>query len=295
MHLSYENQPLTNKSLAMKRMQERYGHHPGEVQKMNSEQLREAFLLPNMFNGEEFNFTYSHYDRMIMGSVAPKGEGQTLDTYEELKADFFLERREMGVINIGGQGTITADGETFDVEKLDCLYLGKGTKEIRFQSKDASQPAQFYILSAPAHHTYPNTFMKSSAATPAEMGSTVTSNERIIYKYIHEGGIKSCQLVMGLTILKQGNVWNTMPPHTHNRRMEAYLYFDVNEGGIVFHFMGTPNETRHLVVKNGDAIISPPWSIHSGCGTASYSFIWGMAGENQSFADMDGIDIQYLK
>lgn len=279
----------------MKTMQERYGNHPDEVQKMGTEQLRNAFLIPNIFSGEEFQFTYSHYDRMIIGGIAPNSTGQTLETFEQLKAAYFLERREMGIINIGGTGSITADGEEFELEKLDCLYLGKGTQDIRFKSNADQQPAQFYILSAPAHYTYTNTLMKSSAATPAEMGSTVTSNERIIYKYIHEGGIKSCQLVMGLTILKEGNVWNTMPPHTHNRRMEAYLYFDVQEKGIIFHFMGTPHETRHLVVNNGDAIISPPWSIHSGCGTASYSFIWGMAGENQSFADMDGIDIQKLK
>jgi 4-deoxy-L-threo-5-hexosulose-uronate ketol-isomerase len=279
----------------MKQMQERYGNHPDEVQKMVTEELRKAFLIPALFVGEDFNFTYTHYDRMIIGGVSPKGKTNILETYDQLKADFFLQRREMGIINIGGRGTISADGETFDLETLDCLYLGKGVKEVRFESGDVNQPAKFYILSAPAHQTYPNTLMKRSAATPAQMGATATSNERIIYKYIHEAGIKSCQLVMGLTILKEGNVWNTMPPHTHNRRMEAYLYFDVKEEGVVFHFMGTANQTRHLVVMGEDAIISPPWSIHAGCGTASYSFIWGMAGENQSFADMDGIEIKSLQ
>jgi 4-deoxy-L-threo-5-hexosulose-uronate ketol-isomerase len=265
------------------------------MKKMDTAQLRENFLLPGLFVPGQANFVYTHYDRMIAGGVVPSGSPVSPANYEQLKSSFFLERREMGIINIGGPGTISADGTNYELEKLDCLYLGRGTKEIAFSSKNAAQSARFFILSAPAHATFPNTLMKCSGATPAQMGSPETCNERTIYKYIHEDGIKSCQLVMGLTILKQGSVWNTMPAHTHNRRMEAYLYFDVKEDQRVFHFMGEPGETRHLLIANEDAVVSPPWSIHSGCGTSSYSFIWGMAGENQSFADMDAIAIKDLK
>lgn len=286
---------LTIKKLsAVKEMLERYGNHPDEVKGMSTEKLRETFVIPQLFAGNDFNFTYSNYDRMIIGGVSPT-DVMVLPNYNQLKADFFLERREMGIINIGGDGTVTAGNETFELSKLDCLYLGKGVRDVKFQSNKAQQPAKFYILSALAHQTYPNVLMKKSEATPAEMGANATSNQRIIYKYIHLDGIRSCQLVMGLTILKEGNVWNTMPPHTHNRRMEAYLYFDLKEEGVVFHFMGEAGQTRHLLMSGDDAVISPPWSIHAGCGTASYSFIWGMAGENQSFTDMDGIPIKDLK
>jgi 4-deoxy-L-threo-5-hexosulose-uronate ketol-isomerase len=201
----------------------------------------------------------------------------------------------MGVINVGGEGIITADGTEHRLQKLDSLYLGRGVKDVCFSSAAAENPAHFFILSAPAHQAYPSTLMKSSEATPVELGSPETANERTIFKYIHEDGIKSCQVVMGLTVLKPGSVWNTMPPHTHNRRMEVYLYFDVKAEHRVFHFMGEPTETRHLVVANHEAVISAPWSIHSGCGTSNYSFIWGMAGENQSFADMDGVAISELQ
>ncbi|HET7897179.1 MAG TPA: 5-dehydro-4-deoxy-D-glucuronate isomerase, partial [Flavisolibacter sp.] len=238
---------------------------------------------------------YSHHDRMITGAAVPVGSELKLTTYEELKSEFFLERREMGIINIGGDGSVKADGQEYNLSKLDCLYLGRGTKEVSFSSADAKNPARYFILSAPAHHTFINTLMKSSEATPAALGSSETANERTIYKYIHDDGIKSCQLVMGLTILKPGSVWNTMPAHTHNRRMEVYLYFDVKEGQRVFHLMGEPQETRHLVIGNEEAVISAPWSIHSGCGTTNYSFIWGMAGENKAFADMDGVAIGDLR
>jgi 4-deoxy-L-threo-5-hexosulose-uronate ketol-isomerase len=264
------------------------------MKRMETRELREAFLMPELLLNGEIRFTYSHYDRMIVGGAVPTQNSISLDTYEPLKAEFFLQRREMGIINIGGMGTVTADGIAYALNKLDCLYLAKGTKAVSFASTEAGEPAKFYVLSAPAHHTYPNMLMKSSDAVPVALGSTVTSNERTIYKYIHEDGIKSCQLVMGLTILKTGSVWNTMPSHTHNRRMEAYLYFDLEADQRVFHLMGTPQETRHLVVANEEAILSPPWSIHSGCGTASYSFIWGMAGENQAFTDMDAIAINEL-
>ena len=276
-------------------MQERYGHHPSEVKAMTTEGLREAFAIPRLFDGPDFNFVYSHYDRMIIGGVSPAEGPVTLPIYNQLKADYFLQRREMGIINIGGAGAVTADGIRYDMDKRDCLYLGKGIQNILFESKESSNPAKFYLLSAPAHQAYPATLMKSADATPAALGAVETSNQRTIYKYLHEGGIKSCQLVMGLTVLNEGSVWNTMPPHTHNRRMEVYLYFDVKGNQSIFHFMGEPQQTRHLVLGNEDVVISPPWSIHAGCGTASYSFIWGMAGENQSFADMDGIEINNLR
>lgn len=279
----------------MKEIVERYGNHPAEVKGMTTEQLRDAFLIPQLFSSSDFQFTYSHYDRMIIGGIAPTGAAAVLPVYNQLKSGFFLERREMGIINVGGAGTITADGEAYELSKLDCLYLGRGTKDVRFESREENNSANFFILSAPAHQTYPATLMKSNNATPAELGAPTTSNHRTIYKYIHQDGIKSCQLVMGLTVLNEGSVWNTMPAHTHNRRMEVYLYFDVKENQAVFHFMGEPQQTRHMLMQNGDAVISPPWSIHSGCGTANYAFIWGMAGENQSFADMDAIEIQNLK
>ncbi len=276
-------------------MEERFENHPGEVKTMDTERLRESFAITDLMSENKSRFVYSHYDRMITGGVVPVKEVISLPNYQALKSDFFLERREMGIINIGGEGTITADGVAYPLSKLDCLYLPKGTREVSFESNMENQPAYYYVLSAPAHHAYEPQLMKNRDAVAEHLGETKTSNQRTIYKYIHEKGIKSCQLVMGLTILKEGNVWNTMPAHTHNRRMEVYLYFDVNEGQRVFHFMGRPDETRHLVLANHQAVISPPWSIHSGCGTSSYSFIWGMAGENQSFADMDFIEMGILK
>lgn len=276
-------------------MNERFGAGPREVKSMSTEELRENFLIQDLFASDDSRFVYSHYDRMITGGVLPVEKSVSLANYEQLKSSFFLERRELGIINIGGTGTVTADGMDYSLSKLDCLYLGRGTKEVSFSSTDRNNPAKFFLLSAPAHQAFPATLMKSSASTPAELGSQETANERTIYKYIHEDGIKSCQLVMGLTVLKKGSVWNTMPAHTHNRRMEVYCYFDLNEEHRVVHFMGEPSETRHLVVADGEAIISAPWSIHSGCGTINYSFIWGMAGENQSFADMDAVAIKDLK
>jgi len=276
-------------------MQERFACSPAETGKMNTAQLRDTFLIQNLFELGKAEFVYTHYDRMVVGGVVPTATEITLSNYDALKSAFFLQRRELGIINIGGDGTVTADGTSYTLNKLDCAYIGRGTKEVVFKSADANRPAKFFLLSAPAHESYPVTLMKSNEATPAAMGSPETSNERTIYKYIHEDGIRSCQLVMGLTLLKQGSVWNTMPAHTHNRRMEVYLYFDVKEDQRVFHFMGQPDETRHLVIANEEAVISAPWSIHSGCGTANYSFIWGMAGENQSFADMDFVEIKNLK
>ena len=276
-------------------MLERHAHHPTEVKKMDTQQLRDEFLVSSLMQPGKVNFVYSHYDRMIIGGIMPAGEELEIGNYEPLKAEYFLERRELGIINVGGTGNVVTEKESFTLDKLDCLYLGKGNNKINFSSADKNNPAVFFLLSAPAHTNYPNTLMKSSDANATAMGSKETSNERTIYKYIHPDGIKSCQLVMGLTILANGSVWNTMPAHTHNRRMEVYLYFDVKKEQNVFHFMGEPQQTRHILVSNREAVISAPWSIHAGCGTANYSFIWGMAGENQSFADMDFVAINDLR
>ncbi|HEY8660808.1 MAG TPA: 5-dehydro-4-deoxy-D-glucuronate isomerase [Hanamia sp.] len=276
-------------------MEERFQNHPEEVKKMDTGQLRSAFAITDLMKNGEIHFVYSHYDRMIIGGVVPAVKEMKLNNDPALKSNYFLERREMGIINVGGDGTVTADGIDYSLSKLDCLYLGKGTKEVSFKSNDNNLSANFYLLSSPAHHAYENKLMKNADAVADRLGEGITSNQRMIYKYIHENGIKSCQLVMGLTILKEGNVWNTMPAHTHTRRMEAYFYFDVKEDQRVFHFMGKPDETRHIVLGNNEAVLSAPWSIHAGCGTSSYSFIWGMAGENQSFADMDFIEIRNLK
>ncbi|MDQ6763187.1 MAG: 5-dehydro-4-deoxy-D-glucuronate isomerase [Bacteroidota bacterium] len=275
-------------------MEERFHQSPAETSRMNTEELRKAFAITDIMEEGKINFVYSHYDRMIIGGAMPSSAEIVLQNYEPLKADYFLERREMGIINIGGEGMVKAEGKEYFVGKLDCLYLGMGTEDISFKSNDDKETASFYILSCGAHHAYENKLMKKAEAVTESLGSSATSNERTIYKHIHQNGIKSCQLVMGLTILKEGNVWNTMPAHTHNRRMEVYLYFDLKEGQRVFHFMGQPTQTRHLVLGNQQAVISAPWCIHAGCGTSSYSFIWGMAGENQSFADMDFVEIKNL-
>lgn len=276
-------------------MQSRYESSPRETAGMTTKELRDNFLVETLFTPDQIHLVYSHYDRMIIGGIMPKNEAVSLGNYDELKAEFFLERREIGIINVAGDGKITVDGQTFNINKLDCLYVGKGAHQVSFESLDAENPAKYFILSAPAHMSYPTRLMTKEEASPANMGAVETANQRVIYKYIHLDGIRSCQLVMGLTVLQTGSVWNTMPSHTHDRRMEAYCYFDVPENHGVLHLMGQPQETRHLWISNHQAIISPPWSVHSGCGTSNYSFIWGMAGENQSFADMDFIAIPELR
>jgi len=276
-------------------MQQRYHNSSNEVKGMNTSELREHFLVEEMMKPGKLCFTYSHYDRVIIGGAMPYAEALQLKNLAMLKAQFFLERREMGVINVGGAGAIKVDGIQYDLEKKDCLYIGRGSREVSFASVLADEPAIFYILSTPAHAPYPTHLMKAADASPMVIGSAETSNHRTVYKYIFADGIKSCQLVMGLTVLNTGSVWNTMPAHTHDRRMEAYFYFDVPAGQTVFHFMGQPQETRHITVHNHQAVISPPWSIHSGCGTSNYAFIWGMAGENQDYSDMDAVNIGDLR
>jgi len=276
-------------------MEQRYHNSPKEVSTMTTAEMRASFLVDSLMKPNEVKFVYSHYDRVIVGSAVPESGPLALPNYPELRAEYFLERRELGIINIGGPGEIVVDGETFAIGKLDCVFAGKGVKDVLFKSIDKANPAQYYLLSAPAHQAYPTRLLKKEEAMPVTIGSSETSNLRTIYKYIHLEGIRSSQLVMGLTVLATGSVWNTMPSHTHDRRMEMYFYFDVQPGQVVMHFMGQPQETRHLVMQNNDAVISPPWSIHSGCGTINYSFIWGMAGENQVYSDMDPVAINELR
>jgi 4-deoxy-L-threo-5-hexosulose-uronate ketol-isomerase len=257
--------------------------------------IRERFLIDKQVQPNQVNCTYTHYDRMIVGFANPIDIELELPNYPNLRAEYFLERREIGIINVAGDGIVIADGQSFDLKKLDCLYIGKGIKSVKFKSKNADAPAVFYMLSSPAHAPKPTTLLTHADAIKVTLGSASTANHRTINKYIHLEGIQSCQLVMGLTILHDGSVWNTMPSHVHDRRMEAYFYFDVPQGQKIFHYMGEGNETRHITMDNYDAVVSPPWSIHSGSGTASYSFIWGMAGENLDYTDMDPIAITDLR
>ena len=261
---------------------------PQDLSSMSTQQLRDAFLIETIFTPGEITGTFTDLDRLVAGGAMPTGEPIELPNHKETGHTFFLERRELGVINVGGAGKIIADGKTFALDRLDCAYLPMGTKSVVFESADAQKPAKFYFLSCPAHAAYPAAMMKSKDAAPVALGSQATCNQRTIYKFIHQGGIQSCQLVMGFTALAEGNVWNSFPPHTHWRRTEIYFYFDLGEK-ILAHFIGEPLATRHLFLHNEQAALSPNWSIHCGCGEASYKFIWGMAGENQAFDDMDGI------
>ncbi len=261
---------------------------------MNTEQLRENFLVENLMQENKLTLVYSHYDRMIIGGTRPVGKTVLLKNEDELKSDFFLQRRELGIINVGGSGVVTVDGKKYDLDKLECLYVGRGSKRVSFASKGKKESALFYLLSAPAHKEYPTTKFTRKQASPVDMGDLLTSNKRTIYKYIHDDGIQSCQLVMGLTVLEPGSVWNSVPPHTHTRRTEVYFYFDLPEEQRMFHMMGQPQQTRHIIMKNNEAVISPPWSGHYGCGTSNYGFIWGMAGENKQFSDMDQTPVNTL-
>ncbi len=263
--------------------------------RMNTAELRETYLVENLFNPGSLDLLYADSDRVIVGSAVPTNEELRLQGAKELASDYFAQRREIGVINIGGTGTVTVDGKRYLMEKPDGLYIGRGSKKISYTSEKITDPACFYMLSYPAHTVHATTQAKIGDAEAADLGSKAESNERTIYKYIHPAGIKSCQLVMGFTVLAKGSVWNTMPAHTHERRTEVYMYFDLDDKAVTFHLMGKPEETRHLVVRNRQAVLSPSWSIHSAAGTKNYTFIWGMGGENQEFADMDGIDMERLR
>ncbi|MEF9958472.1 MAG: 5-dehydro-4-deoxy-D-glucuronate isomerase [Niameybacter sp.] len=279
---------------------------PRDVKHYTTERLREEFLIQNLFVEDEMKWVYSHIDRIMIGAAVPVDKELVLAAGEELRADYFLQRREMGVINIGGSGTIVVDGKSYALDYKDGMYIGMGAKDISFRSECPEHPAKFYINSAPAHTAYPTTLIKLEGEAEegvviikeenrVELGCLEESNHRVINKYILPGQVESCQLVMGMTALKPGSVWNTMPCHTHDRRMEVYLYFEMPEDAFVMHYMGEPTETRHVVMRNEEAIISPSWSIHAGSGSRAYTFIWGMVGENQVFTDMDGIDNKDLR
>ncbi|PMC38067.1 5-dehydro-4-deoxy-D-glucuronate isomerase [Bacillus sp. UMB0899] len=276
-------------------MEIRHATNPTDFKGYTTERLRSDFLMDSLFVQGEINMTYSHYDRVVTGGAIPTTGALKLEDQETLKTEYFLERREVGIINIGAEGTVLVDGQAYTLNKRDCLYVGLGNKEVLFESKSSSDPAKFYIVSTPAHKQYPTKKAPIEDAEPNHLGSDSESNKRTIYKYIHADGIQSCQLMMGMTLLEPNNMWNTMPAHLHDRRMEVYLYFDMDENSRVFHFMGEPKETRHLVVKNEQAVLSPPWSIHSGVGTSNYTFIWAMAGENYTFTDMDAVKMEDLK
>lgn len=287
-------------------MELRTAASPRDVKHYTTDRLREEFLIQGLFTLGEIKMVYSHIDRIITGAAVPGKEILKLTAGEELRAEYFLQRREMGIINIGGDGLITVDGKEYQVAHKEGMYIGMGAKEITFASKEKETPAKFYFNSTPAHHTYPTVLIKPEGEqeegvvivkpeNKVELGTLEQSNHRTICKYILPGQVESCQLEMGMTKLEPGSVWNTMPSHTHDRRMEVYLYFDIPEDAFVMHFMGEPAETRHIVMRNEEAVISPSWSIHSGCGSQAYTFIWGMAGENQDFDDMDNIDNKDLR
>lgn len=262
----------------------RYAIHPESFKSLGTQQLRESFLLADIFQPDEIRLCYTHYDRLIIGGANPVKDPLKLESFNSLKSEFFLQRREIGIINVGKSGSVVVDGKEYSLENKEALYVGRGTKDVVFQPAEG---ALYYFNSAPAHATYPTKKIGLEEAETVEIGSQQTSNHRTIRKLLVNGRVETCQLQMGLTELKSGSVWNTMPAHTHDRRMEAYFYFNLPDNQVVCHFMGDPQETRHLFVKNNQAVISPPWSIHSGAGTSNYSFIWGMAGENLDYGDMD--------
>lgn len=285
-------------------MEQRYATNPDQIPGMTTAELRDRYLATEIFVPGEIRLVYTHHDRVVLGGAVPAGSPLELTGYPEIRSEHFLDHRELGIINVGGTGTVTADGQVYTLVKGACLYLGRGIREIHFA--DASSPssprtgepdagAQFYLFSAPAHTYYPSALVSPGEGTVRELGDQLASNRRTLNQYIHETGVKSCQIVMGVTELHPGSMWNTMPAHTHDRRTECYLYFDVPEEARVIHLLGERQETRHLVVADRQAVISPSWSLHSGVGTAAYSFVWAMAGENQSFDDMDAAPVTDLR
>ncbi|WP_324719949.1 5-dehydro-4-deoxy-D-glucuronate isomerase [Salinimicrobium sp. HB62] len=272
----------------------RYAHHPNDVKRYTTEELRDHFLIPDLFQNDEINLTYSMYDRFIVGGAFPVNKDLKLETIDDLKAENFLDRRELGVINVGGNGIVEVDGKEYQLARKEALYVGKGAKNVIFKKSGDEQPI-FYLNSAPAHKEFPTKKVGKEDAEVIELGDEKYANKRILNKLIVNSIVETCQLQMGMTELVEGNVWNTMPPHTHARRMEAYFYFDLEEGQTISHFMGQPDETRHIFMKNHQAVLSPEWSIHAGAGTSNYTFIWGMAGENLDYGDMDKVDPDNLK
>jgi 4-deoxy-L-threo-5-hexosulose-uronate ketol-isomerase len=276
-------------------MEIRNAIHPEHAVVFDTEELRENFLIQNLFAPDRFKLVYSYFDRLIVGGVCPLDPIKMAVDEKIIGGPYLLERREMGIINVGGQGSVSIDGAAYDMAPKDGLYVGMGAKDLKFSSTDKDDLARFYLNCAPAHAAHPTAKVTFKEAEPIELGEMEQSNKRTIRKYIHPDGVKSCQLVMGLTTLETGCVWNTMPVHTHQRRMEAYFYFGMSDDQVVFHLMGEPSETRHIVVRNEEAVLSPSWSIHAGAGTSNYTFIWGMVGENQTFTDMDAVPMGELK
>jgi 4-deoxy-L-threo-5-hexosulose-uronate ketol-isomerase len=276
-------------------METRYSADPVRFERMTTGEIRDTFLVKTLFAPDKIELVYSFDDRAIVGSAVPGKEPLKLQAGEELASQHFADRRELGVLNIGDAGAITVDGKKFNLANKDLLYIGKGSKDIQFESANAQKNAKFYIVSYPAHKEYPIALAKQSDAQPVTLGSDEESNKRTIYKYVHPGGIKSCQLVMGCTDLAANSVWNTMPGHTHTRRTEVYMYFGMDASSVVFHFMGKPDQTRHIVIRNQQVVLSPSWSIHSGVGLKNYSFVWAMGGENQDFGDMQGFSLEQIK
>jgi 4-deoxy-L-threo-5-hexosulose-uronate ketol-isomerase len=273
----------------------RYAIHPDHLKSLDTGSIRKHLLIDDLFETDNLHMVYSHVDRIIVGGACPVNQKVAPQVTKQLGVDFFLQRREMGIINVGGKGTVAADGKDYGLDRKDCLYIGMGVRELSFASLDKKDPAKFYFASAPAHAAFPTVQVSRTNAQQVTLGAAETSNLRTIYQMVHPSVLKSCQLVMGLTELAPGCVWNTMPCHTHDRRMEVYFYLDVPRDAVVFHLFGEPGETRHIVVRNEQAVISPSWSLHSGVGTASYSFIWAMVGENQTFTDMDHVAMADLK
>jgi 4-deoxy-L-threo-5-hexosulose-uronate ketol-isomerase len=267
-----------------------------ELSTLGTEDVRKSFLVENVIGDGKVVMTFTDLDRMAVGGVKPTGGSVTLENDRETGSDFFLARRELGVLHIGGgRGTVRVDGKAYEMNPLDCLYVAMGSKNVTFESADKNSPAKFFLMSSPAHAPFPTTLVRKEEAKPIALGEQKTSNQRKIYQYIHQNGIKSAQLVMGFTELAEGNVWNSFPPHTHSRRTEIYFYFDLPKDGVVVHFLGRPDATKHMFVHNEQAVLSPSWSIHCGCGTSSYRFIWAMAGENQTFDDMDKLSPTELR
>jgi len=272
----------------------RYAHHPDDAKKYTTEDLRREFLINDLFQAGQIKLVYTMYDRLIIGGAMPSDKALKLESIDELKAENFLDRREIGIINVGGKGKVTVDGTVYELNNKEALYIGRGNKHVTFENADGNQ-AYFYINSAPAHHSYPTKKITKNEAEIVELGDSKYANRRTINKLLVNSVLETCQLQMGMTELHEGSVWNTMPSHTHTRRMEAYFYFDLEEGQSISHFLGQPQETRHIFLKNRDAVISPEWSIHSGVGTSNYTFIWGMAGENMDYGDMDAVKTDELK
>ncbi|WP_112179974.1 5-dehydro-4-deoxy-D-glucuronate isomerase [Paraliobacillus zengyii] len=276
-------------------MEKRYATHPEHAKTFGTEELRQHYLIEELFVLGQTKMVYSMEDRTVIGGVTPTEEAISLETDEEIKANYFLERRELGIINVGNSGKVLIDGQEFLMDNKDCLYVGKGNKEVLFSSTVASEPAKFYLFSAPAHKEYPIQKVSFNSIDGDQLGTNESANERVLRRMIHNDGIQSCQIVMGMTQLKSGSVWNSMPTHTHDRRMEAYLYIDLDENARMVHLMGQPSNTRHLIMKNEQAVISPPWSIHCGAATSNYTFVWAMAGENKQFTDMDHVQMDKLR